>query len=448
MLILPLGGRKSSRFTSMDVASRLNHLRLPKVAILFSVMVSLVVLSGCDEQSYVGEDFDPGSGNGSGGGSADGGSESGDTPDTDAPTQPGSLNLEGLANSTRSKPFTWSASTDNVEISYYEVALGSTGIGSGQNDLFDWTNVGNVTSYQIVDGTDSASLSLQSGTSYTVSVRAVDSAGNTGDATSSSFSYFEPSDMSDLVLWLDLQDSSTIFSNSGCSSSSSVGGAVSCVEDKSGNNHDFVLDTGTADYSGSSLGGFDSLELGASTRFETADSSLINTSDIEFRSHYIVFRTGSDVTTRQILFKEGGGTNGVAFYIESSTLYIGVWISGAGSSNQRTWLSFPVAADSDYYAGYVFDGPSDSFSSSLNGAVDSRVGLNGSDLLSHSGDINLGAVDTAIRLPDGSSASISSVVQFTGEHVMYNAALTSAQQSTVEDYLACKWQISPPSDCP
>ncbi|MEO0336419.1 MAG: fibronectin type III domain-containing protein, partial [Pseudomonadota bacterium] len=378
-----------------------------------------------------------------------GGSEDGDSgEDTEAPAQPTSLSAAGQASSTQSKPISWTASSDNVGVSYYEVALGSTGIGSGQNDLFDWTNVGDVTSYQVVNGVDSASLSLSSGTSYVVSVRAVDSAGNTGDAASVSFSFFEPDDLSDLVLWLDTQDSSTVFSNSGCSSAASTGGSVSCIADKSGLNHDFTIDTGSATYDASVINGFPTLNVSDSSRFEANDSTDINTSDVDYRSHYIAFRTGSDVSTRQILFKEGGGTNGTAFFIESGILYIGVWISSAGSSTQRSWLSFSVSANTNYYAGYILDAPGDTFSASLNGTSDSRAALNGSDLLSHSGDINIGAVDTAIRLTDGSSSSITPVVPHTAEHVMYNAILDSSQQEMIEDYLACKWQISPPADCP
>ncbi|MBC87587.1 MAG: hypothetical protein CL677_10470 [Bdellovibrionaceae bacterium] len=71
----------------------------------------------------------------------------------------------------------WNAATDpDSDISYYEVSLGTT---PGATDAKDWTNVGNVTSYQF------NSLTLSNGTTYYASLRAVDAAGNKSDVVTS-----------------------------------------------------------------------------------------------------------------------------------------------------------------------------------------------------------------------------------------------------------------------
>ena len=60
------------------------------------------------------------------------------------------------------------------------------------------------------------------------------------------------------------------------------------------------------------------------------------------RSHEIVFETSSDVTTRQTLFAEGGGTNGILMYIYNGQLYARWWSESApnwGGNHFNTSIS-------------------------------------------------------------------------------------------------------------
>ncbi|MCR9205494.1 MAG: hypothetical protein NXH75_13005, partial [Halobacteriovoraceae bacterium] len=84
--------------------------------------------------------------------------------------------LSGSASSSTSEVVNWASSTDNCEVGGYEVALGST---SGGNDVVDWTDVGDVNSYQFTG------LSLAGATDYFISVRTKDGAGNVSTGTSS-----------------------------------------------------------------------------------------------------------------------------------------------------------------------------------------------------------------------------------------------------------------------
>lgn len=99
--------------------------------------------------------------------------------DAVAPTAPASVDdgTESLVLTT-SDTITWPAATDALtSISRYEIALGST---PGALDIQGWTDVGAVTSYQFT------SLSgLTGATTYYVSVRAIDAAGNISVATNS-----------------------------------------------------------------------------------------------------------------------------------------------------------------------------------------------------------------------------------------------------------------------
>jgi len=93
-----------------------------------------------------------------------------------APSTPASIN-DGTTNQSlvATPTISWSASTDSGSgISHYEIATGST---AGGTDIKTWTSVGNTTSGMITG------LSLTNNATYYPSVRAVDAAGNTSDAT-------------------------------------------------------------------------------------------------------------------------------------------------------------------------------------------------------------------------------------------------------------------------
>ncbi|HEX4923638.1 MAG TPA: fibronectin type III domain-containing protein, partial [Bdellovibrionales bacterium] len=77
---------------------------------------------------------------------------------------------------TQSPAFTWTAASDGTGsgVAKYELAIGSGTSGAAQTDELNWTDIGNVLTYQ------AGSLTLAANTTYYVSVRAVDGAGNTG----------------------------------------------------------------------------------------------------------------------------------------------------------------------------------------------------------------------------------------------------------------------------
>ena len=84
--------------------------------------------------------------------------------DTQAPTTPSSLAVSSIAQTTAT--LNWSASTDNVAVTGYEVFSGSTSIGT-------------------VTGTSANITGLTASTSYTYSVKAKDAAGNTSSSSNS-----------------------------------------------------------------------------------------------------------------------------------------------------------------------------------------------------------------------------------------------------------------------
>ncbi|MDR3608201.1 MAG: Ig-like domain-containing protein [Oligoflexia bacterium] len=99
--------------------------------------------------------------------------------DTTAPNAVGTFADGNYTTSlTQSPLMTWNATTDSGSgasgIAYYMLAIGST---AGGTDIVNWTNVGNVTFYQVTG------LSLTDGNMYYGSIKAVDNAGNVSSVT-------------------------------------------------------------------------------------------------------------------------------------------------------------------------------------------------------------------------------------------------------------------------
>jgi hypothetical protein len=73
------------------------------------------------------------------------------------------------------------------------------------------------------------------------------------------------------------------------------------------------------------------------------------------RTHETVFETSSDVTTRQVIFSEGGGTNGVTLYILSGQLYARWWSESTGFGGGHVNTS--ITNNTKYYASMSYDFP-------------------------------------------------------------------------------------------
>ena len=95
----------------------------------------------------------------------------------------------------------------------------------------------------------------------------------------------------------------------------------------------------------------DVLDLGSSTNLGTGGPW-------SNRTWALVFRTGDDVDSRQVLYEQGGTNSGMNIYIENGHLQMGAWNM---TSNDATtpwgpvWLTKAVARDAQYTVQFVFD---------------------------------------------------------------------------------------------
>lgn len=165
----------------------------------------------------------------------------------------------------------------------------------------------------------------------------------------------------------------------------------------------------------------------------------INTTTNAQKSYSIAFTTGSDITTRQLIFEEGGGTHGLNIYILSGELYTNLWVSSANNSNSTT-----IEANTSYVLTFVYDGGSSRWDAYLNGSAAFNDLTAPANLPSHTGSIGLGIIVSTTQYNPG--GDITSGDPFAGqisEYAYYNAtAFSTTERERIESYLGIKYAIS------
>ncbi|NJL43748.1 MAG: hypothetical protein HC945_00265 [Nitrosarchaeum sp.] len=113
--------------------------------------------------------------------------------------------------------------------------------------------------------------------------------------------------------------------------------------DSTANNRDRAADVGTP--------GADDTVLGYGRAF--SGSNAWSMADIAFweaaftsRTHEVVFTTSSDVVSRQLLWAEGGTSNGADLYIYNNYLYAYYWTSSA----LRGFVNTSISANTQYHS--------------------------------------------------------------------------------------------------
>ncbi|MHA7099768.1 hypothetical protein [Roseivirga pacifica] len=176
-----------------------------------------------------------------------------------------------------------------------------------------------------------------------------------------------------------------------------------------------------------------------------------NGSSYERKGISIAFRTENDVTTRQVLYEQGGNTRGINIYIRNGSLYAHAWNrnnDGAGApwNEGDATASATVEPNSEYILTFEFDGnvsESGTFSGYLNGQLFGTVSSIGL-LFSHTGDINIGLSGSNQRYDDGTNGSFNSFRGEIPEFIYCNepSGFSINTRNQIESYLAIKYGIT------
>ncbi len=170
--------------------------------------------------------------------------------------------------------------------------------------------------------------------------------------------------------------------------------------------------------------------------------NVASTPDINLGIHgtrtIVIDFTPDDVTSRQVIYEEGGGTRGLNIYLVDGELYFGGWNIPDGESGwDPAYLSTPVTAGTNYSVALVLDGGPTVEPGALTAYVNgvSIGSVAGSQLWQHGGGIGFGGINGRTIFHDiGAVTSDATDSCFMGsiQNVdFYDRALTATEVSNL-----------------
>lgn len=179
---------------------------------------------------------------------------------------------------------------------------------------------------------------------------------------------------------------------------------------------------------------------GAGDHLIVANNPDINTgSSYEAKTLVVVFKTGSNITRRQVIWEQGGDTRGLNVYLDSGSLYLSGW-----NLKEIPWVATEpstfVSTETTYVATLVMDAVVGTFGGFVNGvsigSVDRIFQLYG-----HSGACALGHVEGRTRFHDGSTSGPDNFGGMIAEFHQYNDVLSDNDRYGLEQALMNKYGI-------
>ena len=180
------------------------------------------------------------------------------------------------------------------------------------------------------------------------------------------------------------------------------------------------------------------------------NSADINTHSghLSQKSYALVFKTGSDITTRQVIYEEGGIVKGVNVFIQDGHLYFGAYNltnDSAGAPWPFQSLSISIQPNTEYIFTGLLDGNSSEtglMASWLNGTSMGELYTTGL-LYAHSGAIALGAVRGDSYFFNSSAGGNHSYFEGEiAEFIYYRETINNCERIILENYLSSKFNIA------
>lgn len=157
------------------------------------------------------------------------------------------------------------------------------------------------------------------------------------------------------------------------------------------------------------------------------------------KTYAIVFTTGTNVTTKQVVYEQGEATNGMNIIIDSGKIYFAGVFSGVSKS-----ISTSIAASTKYLVIFEFDQPNGQLRGKVNGLIVTPLNYGSTVLTGVLQSTAIGASSGALRFPDQSTNSTAGGSPFGGdiyELIIFNTILDSAKYPELENYLSTKYSL-------
>lgn len=335
--------------------------------------------------------------------------------DNSAPSAPGTPTVTGVASSYVAPLTSWALASDNCQLSRYEMAIGTS---AGDADVVPWTSVGGLSTYQPTNGIGGFNFTLDLGTNYYTSVRAVDAAGLISPVVSSA-AWSIPVSPTAKIFWFDSSDVSTLRDSADhAPQEPGFDGSIATWEDLV----DAHLYNATAANSSAAptyLAEDQHISFNGTTQYlqiptgATFDGGTFKTKNI-----FVSFSTGLDTISRQVVYEEGDKTRGMNLYLLAGQLYCAFWNTSNGGDGAQSVLyaTTNVSGNSVYHAALILDysnyttasGPNGTFRCLLNGTQMQSDLSTTSRLFSHAGGAAFGATYNGTRYHDSTTNSTGS----------------------------------------
>ena len=164
---------------------------------------------------------------------------------------------------------------------------------------------------------------------------------------------------------------------------------------------------------------------GVADYIDCGDDTAINTATAGYaaKTWESRFITGSDVATRQIVYKQGAGFSGLSTYIDGGRIYVGAWTA---TGTIEAFLSATCAGGSYYHAIGVFDGTAEMVDLYVNGTHIGQSSLT-TGIAQHTGNIVIGKSDGGLNYHDGDAYTSNHFAGSLFTIRQYNRAITASE---------------------
>lgn len=178
--------------------------------------------------------------------------------------------------------------------------------------------------------------------------------------------------------------------------------------------------------------------------FQVNDDALVNTGGpYSEKSFAAVFRTGTDITSFQVVYEQGGGANGYQISISGGNLYAYAWsTNGSWSTGDESINLGSVSANESYIVVANHDAGSLTWEALVNGGTITKSSGDAGDMNNHAGDPTIGETDgtsNPVSFGNENGNPTNSFDGYIGELISWNTALSAGQIVSIYDFLCEKW---------
>ncbi|NEN23774.1 T9SS type A sorting domain-containing protein [Cryomorpha ignava] len=188
--------------------------------------------------------------------------------------------------------------------------------------------------------------------------------------------------------------------------------------------------------------------------YKISNSGLINIAPyVVNKSYFMVIKTGVSVNGWHTIYKQGGGSRGLAIYIQDGSLYFHAWNNpndgsespwGSGFGPARYARYDGLLPNTAYVVECLFDkDATNKLRVYVNGELGQRTETGSCGrIYSHSGAISLGGADGDARYHDNSSTSGRYFKGYLAEMIHFSdAPVNETRRKILENYLSGKYNI-------